>query len=361
MKNRLLRKGLVFGIIVLFVGAGITPSTFGINKEKVFFTVQKSGGYIQDLIDNASDGDTINIPSGIYYENILIDKSINLIGEDRDTTIIDGNESGNVINISANWVNISGFTLQYGYPYGINISSNFNKISDNKITNNIFGIIIYYSDYNIITANNISNNGGGGLILECCDFTTINNNNISFNRAHIFGLGIILNNSSSNNISYNNVISNQHWGIRLTYSSNYNNIMGNKILNHQDGIHIYYSNNNIIMENNISNNENGIYLDDSKFNTITGNNINSNKVYGLNLKDSSINIILKNNFQGNERVAFFSDSFLNRWKRNYWNRPRIMPKLVLGTISIHLPWPFQDIVVRWVNFDWRPALKPYNV
>ena len=37
-----------------------------------------SRGYIQDFIDNASDGDTINIPSGIYYENIIINKSISL-------------------------------------------------------------------------------------------------------------------------------------------------------------------------------------------------------------------------------------------------------------------------------------------
>jgi len=361
LKNCLVTKGLVIVIIMLFVGVGVISSTGVTIVEKTTINPIQSGGYIQDLIDNASNGDTINVPSGTYYENIIIDKSINLIGKDKDTTIIDGNDIASVINISANWVNISGFTIQSGYPYGINISSNFNKISDNKITNNIFGIIIYYSDYNIITDNNISNNAGGGLTLECCDFNTININNISFNRAHIFGLGIILSNSSRNNISYNTIISNQYWGIRLTYSSNYNDIISNKILNHQDGIHIYFSNNNILMDNNISNNENGIYLHDSKINSITSNNINSNKVYGINLKDSSSNIILKNNFQGNERFAFFSDSFWNRWKQNYWNRPRIMPKLIIGTISIHLPWPFQDIVIRWVNFDLRPSLKPYNI
>ena len=45
---------------------------------------------IQDAIDNASDGDTIYVYSGIYYENVVINKRINLIGEDRNGTIIDG-------------------------------------------------------------------------------------------------------------------------------------------------------------------------------------------------------------------------------------------------------------------------------
>ena len=65
---------------------------------------------IQDAINDSSDGDTVIVYNGTYYENVVVDKSISLIGEDRDTTIIDGNESGNVIEISANHVNILCFT-----------------------------------------------------------------------------------------------------------------------------------------------------------------------------------------------------------------------------------------------------------
>jgi len=45
---------------------------------------------IQDAIDNASDFDTIFVFSGTYYETLIINKSINLLGEDRENTIIDG-------------------------------------------------------------------------------------------------------------------------------------------------------------------------------------------------------------------------------------------------------------------------------
>ena len=72
---------------------------------------------IQQAIDNASDGDTIFVydDSSPYYEEIIINKSINLVGENRETTIIYGNKSKyppcNIIIIRANHVNISNFKL----------------------------------------------------------------------------------------------------------------------------------------------------------------------------------------------------------------------------------------------------------
>jgi len=80
---------------------------------------------------------------------------------------------------------------------------------------------------------------------------------------------------------------------------------------------------------------------------------------GLYLSDSSSNTIQKNNFIDNERDVFFYDSFSNQWKQNYWNRPRILPKLIRGKISVgsRLTWFF----IPWFNIDWRPALKPYDL
>ena len=46
---------------------------------------------IQEAIDYSIDGDTILVSAGTYYENINFNgKNIALIGEDRETTIIDG-------------------------------------------------------------------------------------------------------------------------------------------------------------------------------------------------------------------------------------------------------------------------------
>jgi parallel beta-helix repeat protein len=304
IKKSLIRKGLVFGIIFLFVGAGVIPSTVSVIEKKTAFTSSISPGYIQGLIDNASSGDTIYIPSGTYYENIVIDKSISLIGENKNTTIIDGSNSGNVVNVTTDWVNISGFTIQN--------SGGWNYLDYDA------GINIKYSDYNSITGNNISNN----------------------------------------------------WkGIRFFRSSGCN-ITNNIILNNlDDGIDLYDSKFNILKGNTISNNGIGINVGESKFNNIKGNTI-SNNGEGISLYRNpfigfivdvfDFNIILKNNFIDNEQDAYFSNSFFNKWILNYWNRPRILPKVILGGLQGE-GWGSPPDPIPLLNIDWRPAKQPYDI
>ena len=76
-----------------------------------------AGDYIsiQEAINNAKLGDTIYVLSGIYEENIVIDKSITLMGFGAGEKTIKGvsaTPATHVIRISANYVNISGLTIQ---------------------------------------------------------------------------------------------------------------------------------------------------------------------------------------------------------------------------------------------------------
>lgn len=80
------------------------------------------GESIQEAIDAANPGDTIFVEAGTYYENLVVDKSINLIGANRDTTIINGGGSSNGVYVSADLVNISGFRI-LNCEVGIWISS----------------------------------------------------------------------------------------------------------------------------------------------------------------------------------------------------------------------------------------------
>ena len=322
------------GIIVLCVGAGALPSTVGTIEKKTVYPNHTSGENIQGLIDNASDGDTIYIPSGIYYENIIINKSINLVGEDKNTTIIDGGGSGDVAYVSADWVNISGFTIQnsgnYGDPYydgGIDIRSKYNNITgnnfklnkqgiilrndnnaivDNILTDNDCGLALHYSKSNnsIIISNNITNNNNYGLYLggsnNIISGNTINSNNWD-------GIRIT---SDSNIISGNIINSNCEDGISLDIDSNYNTITGNAIINNEDGIGIILSssNNNTISDNNISNSLVGIYLGESCSNIITGNTILVNGD-GLAVRSSSNNnTIAENTISDNNNGMLLYDS-----------------------------------------------------
>ncbi|RJS69156.1 hypothetical protein CW714_09045, partial [Methanophagales archaeon] len=72
------------------------------------------GDSIQAAINNASDGDTIYVHEGTYYEyRINVNKSLSLIGDGMNKTIVDGRGGTDYLMlVSADWVNVSGFTLQ---------------------------------------------------------------------------------------------------------------------------------------------------------------------------------------------------------------------------------------------------------
>jgi len=277
--------------------------------------VGKSYETIQEAIDAASSGDTVYVYSGTYKENVTLDKPLALIGEDSDTTILDGNGSEDIIKVITDDCVISGFTVKNGST-GIYVASDNNLITQNNITNMVgadgdsfitldktggvsTGIYLFRGVNNLISNNSISDitGGVGGTTNDwlCTDGTGGN------------GMGIYLH-FSMNNTLFNNTISNidggaggGDWGhsgigdgIRL-YSSDSNaitNIVANKSDN---GMHLEHSSNNNTINNDIfSNNRYGIRLSSSDNNTIAGSNISANKEHGILLKGSNENKIISN-------------------------------------------------------------------
>ena len=184
---------------------------------------------IQDAINYSENGTIIHVYNGIYYENLLINKSITLIGEDKYNTIIDGNGTGTVITIIANNLTVNGFTIQNSslhytdcFVSGLKIYSNYNIISDNIITNNQIGISIsgdvcYHY-----------------FLLNFTNFTSINNTIFDnlITKNSIMGIGIY---QSSNSTIYRNNITSNKLGI-VNYISNDNYFYLNNFQNNSKNV-----------------------------------------------------------------------------------------------------------------------------
>jgi parallel beta-helix repeat protein len=203
---------------------------------------------IQLAVNNASAGDIIFVSTGVYYEHVTIDKSLTLRGEN-GSSIIDGNCTGPVIKITADNVNINGFTIQNGgWSPGIyQYSSSNSNISDNIVINNGHGILLENSTNNILTRNNVSHNYIG-IGLDSSSNSILTRNNVSSSVRCGIGLS-----SSSNNILDGNFASNNEHGIWLDYSTNVT-VTGNSVTDNLNGISLDHSDNITIFHNNIINN-----------------------------------------------------------------------------------------------------------
>ena len=109
-------------------------------------TVAQSGAdfiTIKDAIDWSVSGDTIQVKSGTYTENLKLDKQVSLIGVDTGggPPVIETGR-GDAITVLANGCTIEGFMVQSSTLSGIRIMSDGNAIRDNTIRGTAQGITI---------------------------------------------------------------------------------------------------------------------------------------------------------------------------------------------------------------------------
>lgn len=214
-------------------------------------TLEHPYNTIQKGVNAASVGEPVQVASGTYYENVVINKSLTLEGAGSETTIIDGSESSKtVVEITADNVSINGFTIRNGGD-GIDLyMCNGITVSGNAITLNDFeGIAIEDSSDNLISGNTVTNNTFWGISLTSSDNNTISNNTVT---SHTQWSGISLAGSQNITIS-DNVLANNGGGVELVTSSGCV-ISGNILLNNEVGVELWSSGGNSFFHNNFINN-----------------------------------------------------------------------------------------------------------
>ncbi|MDH5783721.1 MAG: right-handed parallel beta-helix repeat-containing protein, partial [Candidatus Bathyarchaeota archaeon] len=186
---------------------------------------------IQSAIDAAEtlDGHTILVTAGNYFENVILSKSLTLVGEDPYSTIIDAGGNAVAVDVWADDTTIDGFTIRNANEDGILVYDYHNStIIGNFIMDCTWdGISLMYSNNNTIENNVfIEHAEWGGLYLQYSDGNTIENN--VFIENGDYGLYI---ESSNNNLIYGNTIS-LTLGISLElWDTQGNMIVGNTISN----------------------------------------------------------------------------------------------------------------------------------
>ncbi len=252
-RGLIMRKSAALLLILAILLAFCMHVPFPVNADSRTLVVPDDYASIQEAINNAADGDTIFVKKGIYHENVVINKSLSLMGEDRDTTIVDGNPPEGYripIQIQSDNVSVSGFKVLYGWA-GMTIGEvKYCSISENRIAGGTKGISAVRTSDSIIVDNIFELIGTSSAItLSYATTNLVKGNHID---SCVEGIQIWLN-SNNNTIRENTITNCQDTAINFQYSNN-NTIMRNTIINSGCGTSIYGSNNNIISNNNYVNN-----------------------------------------------------------------------------------------------------------
>ena len=267
---------------IIYVDADNNSGAEDGSEEHPYNTIQKA-------VDDANSGDTIFVDDGIYNENIDVNKDyLTILSRNGpNATIVQASTSNdNVFEIKANYVTISGFTVEGAYQSSAGIlldNANYCQISNNIALNNDYGIYLRSSNKNTLTGNTMSNNrfnfflwgnsdehfdndidttntvdgkpiyyiqnvvnqvydnstNAGTFYCIACDNVTVKDLTVAKNGSGIFFW------KTENSRIENITASNNMDGIHLRFSNN-NTLISNNVLDDMSGIGLYRSNNNIL-------------------------------------------------------------------------------------------------------------------
>ena len=288
----LLGAGGIVLLIMYSIVALEDPSTQQDVDDTVYFQT------LQELIDTADEGAHLLLPSGVYYEHLIVNKSITLQGANNHSTLLNGSGTGIIMYISAANVTVSNCYIEDG-NIGIYLKGNTSKKSQvtlrnititktnasmylsgishgsllyNTLEGNVDGITLYYSSHVTLSGNMIRNTINIGI-----------------------GIGDV---SHHNTITANHLILNRQ-GIRLSRQSHNNTISDNHLENNTVGVHSEFTSNTTFMDNVFIHNDCGLRLQYSQKNNSFLHNVFQENSCAISMMGSTDDMLENNTFRNN--------------------------------------------------------------
>lgn len=390
----------------------------------IIVSKEKSSLSINEALELATNGDTILVKKGRYFENsIIVDKQVHLISKENAT--IDGNgETEDIFIVKADNVTISGFHLvNVGVSYlkeasAIRLVHSVNTIIEhNHIDSCFFGIYVEYGQKATIRHNKIKgafeNEASAGNAIHAWkgDQLLITNNVTTGHRDGIY-FEFVSNSFITDNVSKNNL----RYGLHFMFSND-DSYERNTFANNGAGVAVMFSRNIIMKNNKFVKNwggaSYGLLLKEISDGSIEGNHFIENTIgvlaEGANRLDFSENqftlngtaIDMKGNSLDNkiQRNNFIANTFEvvtntkhnnNFYSQNYWSnysgfdldddgygdipyRPvnlfaKVTNEVPSATFLLHSPFvKLMDIAEKIFPYyipkslvDDLPKLKPYD-
>lgn len=345
--NHIRKLSFLIGTLILAIFLSNDTSKAIVSSEHI--TVHPDEN-LQEKIDRAKEGQTINLSKGVYKGPITINKPLTIIGS--KDVLIDGGGNGSVITVQNDHVTLKSLTIEnsgkhqedsgiylensahtilknnniQNVHFGIYIKNGSNiVVKNNKITGHEGhfsqkgnGIHIFKGEGNVIERNSISN-VQDGIYFDFAKNVTVRHNEVLHSR---YGMHYMF---SENILTEENLTEGNITGLMIMDSNEleyYRNEVYDQFHFRGYGILIYDTQNIVLKENRVVQNSVGISLEKAENTEFKNNLIAANQV-GLEFRrDNSNNVFTENNFMGNIVSSTIGKEELrldNGARGNYWD------------------------------------------
>ena len=356
MKTQL--AALVLTLLLAFSFFGNALGQVSPNLTDNRFIVSPKGPYttIESALNEARDGDVIEVRGGVYHTSLVVKKSVTLEGV--GNPVIDGNGIGTVVMLSAPNIQLRGFDIRNSGDEpdrdhsGVIIQAAGVTVENNRIYEVLFGIFIEKADDAIVRNNDITSKAKYDLGRKGDSIRAWYSANGRIEKNHLHESRDVVIWYSKNITMRDNIIETGRFAVHLMYS-NGAQIENNILRNNSVGIYTMYStditlrgndirgqrgpsgyalgfkdaSNIEVSDNIVVDNRGGVFLDNTPFNPGSRADFRSN-IFAFNdigvimLTAVKGNTFEKNTFWENiEQVALQGSGLMgkNTWQKNYWS------------------------------------------